>query len=97
MGHRNPKSGQGDGAGFNRLRAEQARRHNFTSLLNAKHPSADGLYIDQIREYAGAQIVFYRYDINRTQHAAVATFREDDTLGSNILTNDIIVNMFRGA
>jgi hypothetical protein len=73
MGHRNPKSGTGDGAGFNRLRAAQALRMQFTALIQASHPSA-GIYIDQVREYAGAQIVFYRAATERYEYARCAIF-----------------------
>lgn len=90
MGHHNPKSGQGDGAGFGRLRAAQAMRHNFTVLLNSRNPSADGLYIDQIREYAGVQVVFYRYDVGNVQFACVATFHQKGR--GHVLINDVVIN-----
>lgn len=57
--HENPKHSQGDGAGFGRLRSAQKQRATFAELCRRTHPSGE-IYIDQIREYAGAQIVFYR-------------------------------------
>jgi len=88
-GHHNPKSGQGDGAGFNRLRAAQAMRLSFTTLIQASHPSA-GIYIDQIREYAGAQIVFYRATHGKFEHARCAVFTPNEH-GGYTKSNDIIV------
>lgn len=77
----NPKNGQGDGAGFNRLRKAQKEREQFAYIIKGTHPSCD-IYIDQVREYAGVQIVFYRaaYEpkANQTgapfEHARVAVF-----------------------
>ena len=88
-GHHNPKSGQGDGAGFNRLRAAQAMRQNFTTMLRASHPSCS-VYIDQIREYAGSQIVFYRAESERFEHARCAVFTPNEH-GGHTKSNDIIV------
>lgn len=86
----NPKNGQGDGAGFNRLRAAQAMRLAFTALLHAKHPLG-AMYIDQIREYAGSQIVFYRRTVEEDEIACVAVFESNRAAGTHTLTSDIVV------
>lgn len=88
MGHRNPKSGQGDGAGFGRLRAAQAMRSQFGALLNATHGRE--VYIDQIREYAGSQIVFYRVQYDKYEQARCAVFTPNER-GGFTKSNDIIV------
>jgi hypothetical protein len=56
----NPKHKQGDGAGFGRLRAAQALRERISDKLRKNSTGFAEIYIDQIREYAGAHIVFYR-------------------------------------
>lgn len=71
--HENPKHSQGDGAGFGRLRAAQKMRSDFAAICKRTHPSCE-IYIDQIREYAGAQIVFYRASHSQFEHARVAVF-----------------------
>lgn len=77
--HENPKHSQADGAGFGRLRAEQAKREEFAAICKRTHPSC-AIYIDQIREYAGVQVAFYRATFktpegNTTfEHARVAVF-----------------------
>lgn len=90
MGHLNPKNGQGDGAGFRRLQAAQTMRMNFQALLAHKHPTCT-VYIDQIREYAGAQIVFFRATPDSfEQEARCAVFAPSEH--GYVLTNDVIVN-----
>lgn len=89
MTHENPKAGQGDGAGFNRLRAAQALRHNFAVLLKSLHPGST-VYIDQIREYAGQQVVFYRRTIEEGEGACIAVFVANRR-GGYTLENDIII------
>lgn len=90
----NPKGGQGDGAGFNRLRAEQNKRTEFAAICKRTHPSCE-IYVDQIREYAGVQIVFYRaaYPGN-FEHARVAVFKWNNPSASKAghwsKENDII-------
>jgi hypothetical protein len=86
----NPKSGQGDGAGFNRLRAAQAMRMNFQALLSSVHDS--GVYVDQIREYAGAQIVFFRVNADSfgAEEAHCAVFSPSEH--GYVLSSDVIVN-----
>jgi hypothetical protein len=83
----NPKHKQGDGAGFGRLRAEQHRRAAFQHLIRRSHPSGE-IYIDQVREYAGVQVVFFRHTTTAFQHARVAIFEHHDGAWSK--TNDII-------
>lgn len=85
----NPKNGQGDGAGFNRLRAAQAQRAQFTALIRALHPLG-GVYIDQIREYAGQQVVFYRRTVETTEQARIAIFIVNRS-GGHTLENDVLV------
>lgn len=77
--HENPKHSQADGAGFNRLRAAQKQREEFASICQRSHPSCD-VYIDQVREYAGAQVVFYRACHKSSgmvafEHARIAVFK----------------------
>jgi hypothetical protein len=66
-----------DGAGFSRLRAAQRQREEFATICKRTHPSCE-IYIDQVREYAGVQVVFYRaaYTGPGTQfeHARIAVF-----------------------
>jgi hypothetical protein len=70
----NPKHVQGDGAGFGRLRAQQKMREDFASICSRTHPSCN-IHIDQIREYAGVQVVFYRsIRPGQFEHARVAVF-----------------------
>ena len=70
----NPKHKQGDGAGFGRLRAEQAKRETFAAICGRSHPSCK-IHIDKIYEYAGTQIAFYRAVREQTfEHARVAVF-----------------------
>lgn len=71
----NPKNGQGDGAGFGRLRAAQQMRTEFLDICARTHPSCT-LYIDKVHEYAGVQIVFYRsvHNGGGFEHARVAVF-----------------------
>jgi hypothetical protein len=71
--HENPKHSQGDGAGFARLRTAQQMRAEFADICKRTHPSCE-IYIDQIREYAGVQIVFYRAARPEFEHARVAVF-----------------------
>lgn len=89
MGHRNPKSGQGDGAGFGRLRAAQAMRQNFATLLRSANNGA-GVYIDQIREYAGSQIVFYRVTRDNREDAYCAVFKPTGRNG-HVLSSETLV------
>ena len=96
MKHENPKHKTGDGAGFGRLRAEQQKRTTITRMLERQHPIG-AVYVDQIREYAGAQIVFFRTTmpdgsgrgLNHT--ARVAVFRVA-TNGNYWIDNDVIAN-----
>ena len=88
MNHENPKHKQGDGAGFNRLRAAQSMRTNFTTLIRSLHPMG-GVYIDQIREYAGQQVVFYRRTVEESEYACIAVFAAIKT--GHRLENDIVV------
>jgi len=70
----NPKHSQADGAGFKRLRAAQEQRNEFAAICKRTHPNCD-IYIDQVREYAGVQIVFYRATYKEGfEHARVAVF-----------------------
>lgn len=70
----NPKSGQGDGAGFGRLRAAQAMRAQFAEICGRTHPSCQ-IYVDKIHEYAGVQVVLYRATRPGSfEHARVAVF-----------------------
>lgn len=74
----NPKHSQADGAGFGRLRAEQAKRTEFTRLCQQSHPSCV-IHVDQVREYAGVQIAFYRVVSTGQfayEHARVAVFQK---------------------
>lgn len=91
MKHENPKHRQGDGAGFGRLRAEQAKRAAFHHLIRKSHPIAE-IYIDQIREYAGVQVAFFRTTLpgpsRLEQTARIAVFENRD--GMWVKTNDII-------
>jgi len=73
----NPHHKQSDGAGFNRLRAEQEKRVEFTRLCQQSHPSC-AIHIDQVREYAGVQIAFYRVVSTgqfKFEHARIAVFK----------------------
>lgn len=88
MGHRNPKSGQGDGAGFGRLRAAQKQRADFHHKLSQRNLDAS-VYIDQIREYAGACVVFYRIECDSFEEARVAAFQPVEA-GYKMI-NDIMV------
>jgi hypothetical protein len=73
--HENPKHVQGDGAGFNRLRAAQKMRETFAAICQRSHPSST-IYVDQVREYAGAQVVFYRVtDPELPEQARIALFQ----------------------
>ena len=78
-----------DGAGFNRLRTAQAQRELFTAICQRSHPSAN-IYIDQVREYAGVQVVFYRAIHERFEHARVAIFEKKGSAWSKV--NDIIAS-----
>lgn len=72
--HDNPKHRQADGAGFGRLRAAQVMRAEFAEICGRTHPSCE-IYIDQIREYAGVQVVFYRATRPQSfEHARIAIF-----------------------
>ena len=86
----NQKHKQGDGAGFGRLRAEQAKRADFLRIIARMHPHGN-LYVDQVREYAGSQIVFYRRTVETWEEARVAVFLPCQTRGW-IMSNDIIAN-----
>jgi hypothetical protein len=88
MRHENPKHKQGDGAGFGRLRAEQEKRTTVIRMLVRAHPDGS-VYVDQIREYAGAQIVFFRHTLNGTCYARVAVARVAAN-GNHYIENDII-------
>jgi len=85
----NPKHKQGDGAGFGRLCAEQAKRQAMMHVLRRSTASGE-MYIDQIREYAGIQVVFYRHITERFQTARIAIFELKD--GTWVKENDIIAN-----
>lgn len=87
MAHENPKVLQGDGAGFGRLRAAQKMRVDFAAICKSTHPSAE-IYIDQIRDYAGSQIVFYRAKSRTIETARVAVFKQVNGTWSK--ENDII-------
>lgn len=76
-----------DGAGFNRLRTAQAQRELFAAICQKSHPSAK-IYIDQVREYAGVQVVFYRAIHERFEHARIAIFEKTGSAWRNV--NDII-------
>jgi hypothetical protein len=99
MSHLNPKSGQGDGAGFGRLRAAQQLRETFAENLRRTHPSCL-IYIDQVREYAGAQVVFYRAkstaksSMSQFEYARVAIFkwRHESNGGEWRKESDMIAN-----
>ena len=86
----NPKHKQGDGAGFGRLRAEQEKRTVFLAMIARVHPHGN-LYIDQVREYAGTQIAFYRRTVETWEEARVAVFVWH-VAGRWILSHDIIAN-----
>ena len=94
MKHENPKHKTGDGAGFGRLRAEQQKRTTITRMLERQHPIG-AVYVDQIREYAGAQIAFYRHTMTdgagSLMEARVAVFRTAAN-GNYWIENDIIAN-----
>lgn len=85
--HDNPKHRQADGAGFGRLRAAQALRMQFAALL--KTPLSDA-YIDQIREYCGTQVVFYRRMRETSEQARVAVFIPSDNGGYTLSHNMIV-------
>lgn len=95
MGHRNPKSGQGDGAGFGRLRAAENQRAEFHGELSRRHKS--NVYIDQVREYAGICVVFYRIDCVTFEEARVAAFKSITRIRAGAagyeLVNDMVVNV----
>lgn len=83
----NPKSGQGDGAGFGRLRKAQAERDEFKRICQMSHPSCE-IYVDQVREYAGSTIVFYRaLCVGRFEQARIAVFKFNSKW---VKENDII-------
>lgn len=83
----NPKHKQGDGAGFGRLRAEQAKRVAFHDLIRRSHPTGT-IYIDQVREYAGVQVAFYRVSAAGYEVARIAVFNNKG--GEWVKDNDII-------
>jgi hypothetical protein len=87
----NPKHKQGDGAGFGRLRAEQTKRSIFQQLLYRSHPSG-GVHIDQVREYAGVQVCFYRHRMPGAacEQARIAVFEPSDNAERWNKVNDII-------
>jgi hypothetical protein len=87
----NPKHKQGDGAGFGRLRAEQNKRVEFLAIIHRAHPLGN-VYVDQVREYAGAQIVFYRRTVETWEEARVGAFLQDVASGRWIMHSDTIVN-----
>jgi hypothetical protein len=87
MKHENPKHKTGDGAGFGRLRAEQAKRDTFKALIERSHPMRN-VYIDQIRDYCGAQVVFYRRGDTKAEVACIAVFQT--TNGVWVKEQDII-------
>lgn len=94
--HENPKHVQGDGAGFGRLRAAQRLRETFTDIIKRTHPSC-AIYVDQVREYAGVQIVFYRAEYKESvpfEHARIAVFEwknpSSTRPGHWVKENDII-------
>jgi hypothetical protein len=86
----NPKAGQGDGAGFGRLRAAQAMRAAFMVEIERTHPSC-AIFIDKVHEYAGVQICMYRTKSKTFEHARVAVFQHAD--GRWHKCNDIIANI----
>jgi hypothetical protein len=51
----------------------QAERHNFAVLLRSHH-RGDTIYVDQIREYVGSRVVFYRRTVETWEQARVAVF-----------------------
>ncbi len=73
----NPKHKVSDGCAFGRLRAAQKLRETIEHILNVAHPSS-GIFVDQVREYAGAQIVFYRAIASSYEHARVAVFEHGE-------------------
>ena len=73
----NPKHKVSDGSAFGRLRAAQKLRQHVENILNVSHPSAS-IFVDQIREYAGVQIAFYRAISSSYEHARVAVFEQSD-------------------
>lgn len=88
--HENPKHKTGDGAGFGRLRAEQNKRHDFLTIIARAHPLGN-VYVDQVREYAGAQIAFYRREVETWEEARVAIFLPCPTRGW-IMHSDVVAN-----
>lgn len=91
----NPKHVQGDGAGFGRLRAAQRLRQHFAKMC--KFSAAQTIYIDEVRDYAGVKIVFYRAQSDgQSEQARVAVMKFypiDDSEGVWRKEHDIIANI----
>jgi hypothetical protein len=62
----------------------------YKAQIKRTHPEAN-IGIDELHEFAGARIIFYRSETSRYVHHRIAVMQFDQVVGVWRIENDVIV------